>query len=376
MSEATMLPFFPLLLSKRGLDAAAIGAVLAAMALASFLSNPAWGYLADRRLGAVRAIVASAGGAALLSLLLLARTGDAGLIAAAVVLAAWRAPLASLLDAIALERLPPGDRGEYGRLRLWMSVGWAFAVLVWGAVLQAGTLELIPVLYAGMSVTVALGARYGMGRDDRHRGLALGEERHPRMGLSLALLAFLASIALANAAFAATWNFLALRIVDLGGAAFLVGLGASLQAAAEVPVMRAIPVLGRRISQRGLYVTGCAIYAVVFVVWGFMSDPVWISIVKLVVGVGFALTYVGSVVIVDDLVADRFRATGQGLAKAVGSGLAPVAGTFAGGALYEFAGARTMFLVAGGAAGAAAALAWAAAARGRRRITLAARTPA
>lgn len=371
-----MLPFFPLLLSKRGLDAAAIGAVLAAMALASFLSNPAWGYLADRRLGAVRAIVASAGGAALLSLLLLARTGDAGLIAAAVVLAAWRAPLASLLDAIALERLPPGDRGEYGRLRLWMSVGWAFAVLVWGAVLQAGTLELIPVLYAGMSVTVALGARYGMGRDDRHRGLALGEERHPRMGLSLALLAFLASIALANAAFAATWNFLALRIVDLGGAAFLVGLGASLQAAAEVPVMRAIPVLGRRISQRGLYVTGCAIYAVVFVVWGFMSDPVWISIVKLVVGVGFALTYVGSVVIVDDLVADRFRATGQGLAKAVGSGLAPVAGTFAGGALYEFAGARTMFLVAGGAAGAAAALAWAAAARGRRRITLAARTPA
>jgi PPP family 3-phenylpropionic acid transporter len=194
------------------------------------------------------------------------------------------------------------------------------------------------------------------------------------MGLPPPLLGFLASIVLANAAFAATWNFLALRIVDLGGAALLVGLGASLQAAAEVPVVRAIPLLGRRISQRGLYVAGCAIYAAVFIVWGFMSDPVWISIVKLIGGVGFALTYVGSVVIVDDLVPDGFRATGQGLAKAVGVGLAPVAGTLAGGALYEFAGARTMFLVAGGSAAAAGVIAWAAAAaRGRRRIALAAR---
>lgn len=367
MSEATMLPFFPLLLSKRGLDATAIGVVLAAMALVGFLSNPVWGYVADRHLGAERTVVASAGGATLLSLLLLAPTGGAGFAVVAVVLAAWRAPLASLLDAIALERLPPGDRGEFGRLRLWMSVGWALAVLVWGAVLQAGTLELIPALYAGMSVVVALGARYGMGGDGRHHRRAREDGPRSRLVLSPALLAFVASMFLANAAFAATWNFLALRIVALGGAAFVVGLGASLQAAAEVPVMRASPRLGRRIGQRGLYVAGCAIYAAVFVVWGFMSDPVWISMVKLVAGVGFALTYVGSVVIVDDLVPDGFRATSQGLAKAVGFGLASVAGVLAGGVLYEFTGARAMFVVAGGSAAAAGAIAWAAAARAARR---------
>ena len=360
-----MLPFFPLLLSRRGLDAAAIGAVLGAMALASFVSNPVWGWLADRRLGAERALVASAGGAAFLSLLLLAPLGQAGFVAFAIVLSAWRAPLASLLDAIALDRLPAGARTEYGRLRLWMSVGWALAVLVWGVVLHAATLELIPGLYAGMSVLVALGARYAGGAQRRpHPARAASR---PKLGLPPALLIFLASMLLVNAAFAATWNFLALRIVDLGGGVFVVALGASLQAVAEIPAMLATRPLVRLIGHRGLYVVGCAIYAGVFAAWGFMSDPVWISIVKLVAGLGFALTYVGAVVIVDDLVPDGLRASGQALAKAIGFGLAPVAGVLGGGVVYALSGPRTMFLLAGASAMAAGAIAWAAAAHARRR---------
>jgi hypothetical protein len=71
-------------------------------------------------------------------------------------------------------------------------------------------------------------------------------------------------------------------ILDLGGGAFLVGLGASLQAAAEVPVMRATPRVALRIGQRGLFVLGCAIYAGIFFTWAFLSDPGWISAVRLV----------------------------------------------------------------------------------------------
>ena len=365
MSEATMLPFFPLLLSKRGFDAAEIGLVLAAMALAAVLSNPVWGWIADRRVGSERALLASAGGAALLSLVLLAPTGDAGFVAAAIALAAWRAPLSWLLDVIALERLPPGGRADYARLRLWMSVGWAFAVLVWGAVFHAATLELIPALYAAMNVVLAVGALSQRGAV-RRSGRRLQGRLRSRARVPAALLVFLTSMFLVNAAFAATWNFLALRIVDLGGGVFLVGVGASLQAVAEVPAMRASPRLARRIGQRGLYVVGCAIYAGVFALWGFMSDPLWISVVKLVAGFGFALTYVGSVVIVDHLVPDELRASGQALAKAIGFGLAPVAGVLAGGAVYSLAGSRAMFVVAGLAAAAAGAVAWGAAGHARR----------
>jgi len=212
---------------------------------------------------------------------------------------------------------------------------------------------------------VAVLAHFDLGVRARRRNVHVSEGLPGRRRVPRALIAFLAGLFLVNAAYAATWNFLALRILDVGGGAFLVGLGASLQAAAEVPVMRATPRLARRVGQRGLFVIGCAIYSAVFLTWGFLSDAASISALRLVAGVGFALTYIGSVVIVDDLVPERSRATGQAWAKGISFGLAPVAGTLIGGLLYEFAGARTMFVVSSAVAASAAGLAWAAAARAR-----------
>jgi MFS family permease len=366
-AEATMLPFFPLLLHERGLSPAEIGLVLGAMALSSFLGNPVWGYLSDRLLGPERAIVVSAGGSSLLALLLLPSFPASGFVVVACVLSAWRSPLVTFADTIALERLPTNARHEYGRVRLWQSVGWSGAVLVWGAVLQTGSIKLVPALYAGMIVTVALLAHFDLGRRRRSKRVVHVPEQPPGRRVPRALIAFLVSMFLVSAAFAATWNFLALRILDVGGGAFLVAVGASLQAAAEVPVMRATPRLSRRVGQRGLFVAGCAIYSAVFLVWAFLSDAAAISALRLVAGVGFALIYVGSVVIVDDLVPERLRATGQAWTKGIAFGLAPVAGNVFGGVLYEFAGARTMFVVSSLVAGVAGAIAWAAAAHARAR---------
>jgi MFS family permease len=107
-------------------------------------------------------------------------------------------------------------------------------------------------------------------------------------------------------------------------------------------------------------------HARTFASCGFLDDPVPIALVKLVAGVGFALAYVGSVVIVDDL-PPTLRGTGQGLAKAVSFGLAPVADSLAGGAIYDYAGPRTLFLASACAAVAAGGAVLAVAVRGARR---------
>jgi PPP family 3-phenylpropionic acid transporter len=165
------------------------------------------------------------------------------------------------------------------------------------------------------------------------------------LSLSPAFAGFLLSLLLLGATFTATFNFLALRIEGLGGGALLVGVAASLQALAEIPAMAWTGRLTRLMTHRGLYVTGCAIHAVVFVAWALISDPVAITLIKLVIGVGFALTYVGTVVLVDDLVPRELRATGQGFAKAVSFGLAPVLGTLGGGLVYGLFSPAAMFLV-------------------------------
>ena len=361
-SESTLLPFFAIYLLDRGFSTTEIGIVLGILGLAGFLTSPLWGYAADRRLGSTRTLAAAAGAAAALALLFfLPVEGRIGLTVVALVLWVARSPLVSLVDAIALEWLGTSRRGSYAGIRLWQSAGWALAVLLWGALLELSRLDLVPALYA---VTIGGLALYALlGVDTGRRVAAVAHEvpaawARRRLGLPPALIGFLISMFLLSAAFAATWNFLAVRIVDLGGGAFLVGVAASVQAIAEIPTMAYIGRLSRLLSHRAIYVAGCAIYIVVFAAWAALTDPVTIALLKLVLGVGFALTYVGAVVIVDDLVPTRLRATGQSFSKAVGFGLAPVLGTVAGGPLYGHLGARPMFLASAGAAAVAAALAW------------------
>jgi len=69
-----------------------------------------------------------------------------------------------------------------------------------------------------------------------------------------------------------------------------------------------------------------------------------VALLKLVVGVAFALTYVASVTIANELSPARLRATGQALIKSTMFGLAPIIGALGGGIVYGALGARVMFL--------------------------------
>jgi PPP family 3-phenylpropionic acid transporter len=169
-----------------------------------------------------------------------------------------------------------------------------------------------------------------------------------------ALIGFLISALLLGAAFAATANFVTIRINVLGGGVLLIGAAAAFQAITEIPTMAYTHVLMRYLSARVLYIVGVGIYVLVFIAWAFLSDAVTTALLKLVMGVGFALTYVASVLIADDVAPSHLRATVQALVKSVSGGLAPVLGALGGGVIYGVIGPEAMFLVAGGVAAVAA----------------------
>lgn len=350
-SDAALLPFLPIVLHDRGLSAAQIGVALSAASVAGFVATPLWGNLADRRLGHARTLMVAALASAAAVVPLAFAHGLAALTGSVVLVTAARSGLASLADSLALERLGLGARSDYGRVRLWQSFGWAVAACVWGIVLQTGQLGWVPGLYAASVLALALSAHLARGGRPVHEPSVRGARR----AMLRSLAPFLCSLLLLFAAFSASFSFVSLRIADLGGGLFVVGLATALQAIAEVPVMRATPWLGRSFDSRTLYVAGAGFFTVAFTAWAFLDDPLTIALVKLVAGVGFALVYVGSVVIVDDLAPPGLRGTGQGLAKAVSFGLSPVVGTLAGGAVYDYAGPRVLFAVCAAAALAAGA---------------------
>jgi MFS family permease len=360
IAEASILPFLPIVLQDRGLSAAEIGVVLSVAALAGFVSTPLWGHAADGRLGAEHALVVASVAAAVAAMPLALAHSLLALTIVVVLITAARSAMASLTDAIALEHLGD-DRAQYGRVRLWLSLGWAISACVWGLALQWGSLGWLPWIYVACVLLVAFAAyAVGGGRTLHDRSPA-----GTRRAMLIALAPFLVSLLLLFAAFNATFSFISLRIRDLGGGLFVVGAATALQALAEAPVMRITPRLNRVLGHRALYVVGSLFFIVSFVAWAFLDDPLAIALVKLVAGIGFALVYVGSVLLVDDLVPAALRGTGQGLAKAVTFGLSPILGSLAGGAIYDYAGPRALFLACAGAALVAAGSVSVIAARGR-----------
>lgn len=176
-------------------------------------------------------------------------------------------------------------------------------------------------------------------------------------GVPLALAGFLLSCLLLGVSLAAAQNFVTLQINFLGGGALLVGAAAAFQSLTEIPTMGFTHLITRRLSHAAMYALGCGIYLGVFVAWALISSAAIVALLKLAVGVAFAMTYVASVTIANELTPPRFRATGQALFKSAMFGLAPIIGALGGGLVYQSFGARLMFLASTVVAAAAGAIA-------------------
>ena len=358
VADATLLPFIPLYLLERGMSAAMIGLVLAASASAAVAAGLGWAYLADRKVRPERLVVLATIVAALVALLIIPFREGIWLAVVIVVLTIARSPL-SLLDPIALRKLRVTSRTDYARIRLRMSAGWAASVIVAGAAYQAYGLWLIPYLYAPLSVGVGLWVWRAIKPDRAVEPAEPKAAARPAVArrVPAAMLGFLGGCLLLGVSLAATQNFLTLQISYLGGGALLVGAAAAFQALTEIPTMGYTHVLTRFLSHRVLFAIGCSIYVVIFVAWAFVSSALVAALLKLVVGVAFALTYVAAVTIANDLTPARLRATGQALLKSVLFGLAPIIGALGGGVVYGTFGPPAMFLAATVVVGAAGVIA-------------------
>ncbi len=342
VADATLLPFIPLFLFDRGLNAFLIGAVLAAASSVSFAAGLGWAYLADRTLQPERLVVLASASSTGVALLLAWTSGAAGLAAVIILLSLVRSPLL-LLDPIALRRLRQTNRTDYARIRLRMSAGWAASAIMSGAAFQAIGIRVIPFVYAPLAAGFGLWVRNALKRDAPDQ--PVGPNVHLSVkSIPLALVGFLVSGFLLGASLAATQNFLTLQINFLGGGPLLIGAAAAFQALTEIPTMAYTHVLRRHLSNRVLFALGCTIYLSVFLAWAFVSDALTAALLKLVIGVAFALTFVAAVVITDELSPGHLRATSQALVKSVLFGLAPIMGSLGGGLVYGTIGPRAMFI--------------------------------
>ena len=131
------LPFFPRWLEGRGIHGVRQGILCAAAPAMGLVAPTLFGVVSDRLAVRVGLLQLACGGA-LCSFAVLAGLealhrgpGFETLLAVALAIALFRAPMTLLADVVAIERAPPAGT-TYGRVRLWGSVGFLATALLAG----------------------------------------------------------------------------------------------------------------------------------------------------------------------------------------------------------------------------------------------------
>ena len=360
LAIAAFFPFLALYLrDAHGLDESQIGVVLAFMAAARMVANPLWGHLSDTRIGRLTALQVGLAGSAAAAFMLNAAAAVPAITLLMVAQAFFMDAQEPNIDAIALEYLGEDRVSDYGRIRGWSSLTYASGCLLFGAVLQGFGIRWAMPLYA-ISTLLVLAWSTTLIRDRPH-----GLERHGRLGSVGAVFrhaprfwGFLAAAVLVWTAFNGAWYFIGPRIEDQGGGPLLIGLGTALGGVAEVPVMRSSSRLQRRFGLRKVYMAGCIVYGLTFLLWGSVSDPTILSVLAVFEGIGFSLLFTTGVVIVGRLLPRSLYSTGNAVGQMVSFGIGPILGAGLGGFVYQHLGARTLYLSACVLSLGAALLAW------------------
>ncbi len=358
-----LMPFTLPLLAERGLSAAQIGLIMGITGVAALVAYPLWGAIADGWLGRPRTIALSALLAALGGAWILAAGGDPVALTLAMSVAvvgamAW----GPLIDALTLGLLGEGS-SDYGRIRLWTSLGWAASTAAGGLLWSvAGPVPVFAAFIVGslaVAVLVLLplpegGAAARTGSDAEHLSL---RGWLPLLTAPL-MVGFLAGLLLTAVGEHASGRFVSLRILDQGGGIMLVGLAAALPALVEIPVFASSRRLTSRLGLRTLFVVGAVAAAVLMSLVAVAPEPWMVAGLRTLEGTSYALRYMAMVLIIGALMPRHLYAVGQSVAWFFYAGIAPIVADAAGGFIYETLGAEALFLLITGAFLAGGAIVW------------------
>ena len=239
-------------LASRGFGAGAIGAALAAMLAAKTVGQPLLGLLGDH-LGRRRVLLLAGWGALVATTLMALAPSPPAILAWMVIAGLFTGGVLPLADALALA----DPQLNYGRIRLWGSVGFALANIGAGALIDAAGRGIIIWLEVAALTLLALAALSVPGLPPPVRGRRLVAELRQVMALPITWL-FICGVAVMNASHAFYYAFSVLHWRDnLGYGNGVTGLLWATGVAAEVVLMAVVGArAGRRLALVLLFAGG------------------------------------------------------------------------------------------------------------------------
>jgi len=334
-----ILPFFPLYLDSRGLDVITVGVMTGLLAVAKVVAPPWVGYLADRRsTGDSHRLIAAAAVVAAFSAVAIDFADHSWLLAFAVLAfgVLWSAIL-PLTDGLSVS-MSEAALADYGRLRVWGSIGFVIASLAGGAWLVNGRIDQFPFWLFGLMLVLAVSAvKFPDQRIISTDAPASGESFSRDFKLLL-LVSFLMQVS-----HGAYYGFFSLYLVEIGYQGWQVGAFWVLGVLAEIVLMWG---WSRPLQQAApAWVLSISLFFAAVRWLGIGMTEAWHGLIiwQLLHAASFAAFHLSAIAWVKRLAPATRHATAQGWYSASGFGLGGTVGIMGCGVIVSAGGYAVAF---------------------------------
>ncbi len=352
-------PFFPRWLRARGIEGVAMGAVVATIPAMGIVGPPLVGLFADS-LGLRGSVLRMACLGSFFAFALLAVAGLAHhqlgfleILCMVLVFAAFRAPMLTMADVVAVER-ERGTQDSYGRTRLWGSLGFLVASAGVGRLLDPEDPAELPAVVAaslGVALLTSLvipveSVAVSLPLADKVRGLVAAGD----------FPAMLVAVLVAELSISSYEICFSLHLDDLGASSAFIGFAWAVGVAAEIAAMAFASQLIARFREPPLMVFALGVIAIRCALLAIVRSLPGILVIQLLHSPSVALLWTAALTHLKQRMPPQTFATAQGLFSAV-IAAGGVAGMLLWGAVYHRVGGRCTFALAGIVAASAVALA-------------------
>ena len=327
------ITFFAVYLQGKGLSGSQIGWLSSIPPLVALAANPFWSTIADRFRIHRQVIIYMAVFAGIVTLFFLLVNQFWTLLLLVILLYFHRDPLLSFIDSAAMD-LTVRSGEEYGRIRVWGSIGFIGASYGIGKLLTNTPIELIFWLQAGF---------LGIGFAGLAFTLPVRKQVRPNIWKGLTFLlskrqtgTFLLSNVLYGVGVAFVL-FMGLHILALGGTNAQVGLFFASKAILELPMMFLGGSIFRRFNNRRLVVAGFLGQALILGGMALATTPNQLILIIGTMGISFAIYRVAAVGFAYQVAPEGMETTTQALANACIFGLGNSLGAIIYGTIWDLA---------------------------------------
>jgi PPP family 3-phenylpropionic acid transporter len=334
-------PYFSLYLDSLGYGAAAIAMLLALPQVMRIFAPHLWGLLADRTSQRVRIVYLTGAAGTLCYLGVFAANAWAWLFACIALWSFFWSAALPLMESATLDHL--GSRSaQYGRIRLWGSLGFIAAVVGVGALLDIVPMAvLLPVVGAAMAGILLVTWRVPEPRRDVRATQSAPIAHVLRSREVIGLIGACFMMAVAHGPY---YTFFSLHLAAQSYSKTAIGWMWAVGVIAEIAVFAGLPWLNRRFSPRALLIASLAIAAVRFVLIGWAAQFAAILFAaQLMHAATFGVFHAAALVSVHRLFQGPNQARGQAVYSSLCYGLGGTLGGLGSGIAWEWLGPALTF---------------------------------